>query len=83
MTVRLLFFSSLQDLVGAPEIERTLSADREWTLGALLETLYEEFPTLRDWDGRLLLAIDQVWADRGQVITDQAEIAIMPPVQGG
>ena len=65
MTVRLLFFSSLQDLVGAPEIERTLSPDREWTLGALLELLYEEFPTLRDWDGRLLLAIDQVWADRG------------------
>lgn len=83
MTVRLLFFSSLQDLVGASELERTLSADREWTLGALLESLYEEFPALRDWDGNLLLAIDQAWAERDQAITDQAEIAIMPPVQGG
>lgn len=83
MTVRLLFFSSLQDLVSQTEMERTLSDDREWTLALLLESLYEEFPGLRDWDGRMLLAIDQAWADRNQVIPDGAEIAIMPPVQGG
>lgn len=83
MTVRLLFFSSLQDLVGSTEMERVLQADREWTIGALLESLYEEIPGLADWDGSLLLAINQVWADRDQLIPDHAEIAIMPPVQGG
>ena len=83
MTIRLLFFSSLQDLVGESEVERTLPDDREWTLALLLESLFTEFPGLRDWDGRLLLAIDQKWADRDQVIRDGVEIAIMPPVQGG
>lgn len=83
MTVTVLFFSSLQDLVGASEIEETLAEDRKWTLGALLETLYERHPRLRDWDGRLLLAVNQQWAERDQALKAGDEIAIMPPVQGG
>lgn len=83
MTVTVLFFSSLQDLVGASEIEETLAEDREWTLDALLETLYERHPNLRDWDGRLLLAVNQQWAERDQALIAGDEIAIMPPVQGG
>lgn len=83
MTIRILFFSSLQDIVGRSEWERTLSTDRDWTVGDLLDSLFEEFPALKPWDGRLLLAIDQAWAERTQLIPDGAEVAIMPPVQGG
>ena len=83
MTVRVLYFSVLQDLTGTAEWDETLSADREWTLGALLERLWERTPALRDWDGRLLLAVNQHWADRGRVLADGDEVAIMPPVQGG
>ena len=38
MKVSILFFSILQDLVGAGEIEQALSVDREWTVSDLLET---------------------------------------------
>ena len=83
MTVKVLYFSSLQDLVGASEIEETLAEGRAWTLADLLETLFERHPKLRDWDGRLLLAINQEWAERDQPLAPGDEVAIMPPVQGG
>lgn len=83
MTVTVLYFSRLRDLVGVAESEETLAADRDWTLGDLLETLYARTPALREWDGRLLLAINQTWADRRQGLKAGDEVAIMPPVQGG
>lgn len=83
MTVRVLYFSVLQDLTGTAEWDEMLPTDREWTLGDLLERLWERTPALRDWDGRLLLAVNQRWADRGRPLVDGDEVAIMPPVQGG
>lgn len=83
MTVTVLFLSSLQDLVGAAEIEESLAEGREWTLGDLLESLFKRHPRLRDWDGRLLLAVNQQWAERDEALKAGDEIAIMPPVQGG
>lgn len=83
MTVTVLYFSRLQDLVGVAEAEETLSDDRQWTLGDLLEILYLRTPALREWDGSLLLAINQTWADRGRALAPGDEVAIMPPVQGG
>lgn len=83
MTLRILFFSLLQDLAGAGEIEETLPDDRDWTLGDLIERLQDRIPGLRNWDGRLLLAVNQTWADRGTALQDGDEVAIMPPVQGG
>ncbi|MCB1063014.1 MAG: MoaD/ThiS family protein [Verrucomicrobiae bacterium] len=83
MTVRVLYFSSLQDIVGQSEAEETLTDDREWTLGDFLDHLYARTPALREWDGSILLAIDQRWANREALLSEGAEIAIMPPVQGG
>ncbi len=83
MKVRVLFFSSLQDLTGLAEAEECLADDRDWTLGGLLDHLYDRTPALRDWDGRILLAVNQRWADRDQPLADGDEIAVMPPVQGG
>lgn len=83
MTVTVLYFSTLQDLAGASETRETLADNRPWTLGELLETLFDRHPKLREWDGRLLLAVNQRWVERDQVLSDGDEIAIMPPVQGG
>lgn len=83
MTVTVLYFSTLQDLAGASETEETLTDDRAWTLDDLLETLFDRHPELHEWDGRLLLAVNQQWAERDQVLAAGDEIAIMPPVQGG
>ena len=83
MKINVLYFSTLQDLAGGSEIEESLAPDRDWTLGDLLETLFSRHPKLRDWDGRLLLAVNQEWAERDRSLADGDEVAIMPPVQGG
>ena len=42
-----------------------------------------QFPKLREWDASLLVAVDQDYAKRGTALHEGAEVAIMPPVQGG
>jgi molybdopterin converting factor small subunit len=81
MTVRVLFFSVLKDITGADEVP--VNCGEGSTMGALLETLFERWPGLRAWDGSLLLAVDQSYVKRDAVLHDGAEVAVMPPVQGG
>ena len=83
MKIRVLFFSVLQDIVGSPELEKVLSGDREWRVEDLLQLLYEDHEGLRRWDGKILIALDQAYADRSDILKDEQEVAIMPPVQGG
>lgn len=78
-----MFFSILRDLVGADELEEVLPPGREWRVEDLLEKLYAEHGGLRDWDGKILVALDMEYVDRQRVLSDGQEIAIMPPVQGG
>jgi molybdopterin converting factor small subunit len=81
MTVRVLFFSVLKDITGADEVPVTCGEGS--TVGALLETLFERWPGLRAWDGSLLLALDQSYVKRVAKLHEGAEVAVMPPVQGG
>ena len=83
MTVRILFFSLLRDLAGSDEIAEVLPDGCEWTLGQLIERLQDLMPGLKDWDGRLLFAVNQAWSGRETILRDGDEVAIMPPVQGG
>jgi molybdopterin converting factor subunit 1 len=81
MKVRVLFFSILQDLTGERELVIELPDDA--TMAALLELLFQRWPKLGNWDESLLLAIDQTYVKRQAPLHDGAEIALMPPVQGG
>lgn len=81
MKVRLLFFSILRDLTGAAEMEFTCGAGA--TVRDLLGLLYERWPDLAQWDASLLIAVDQAYAKRDEILHEGAEVAIMPPVQGG
>jgi molybdopterin converting factor subunit 1 len=82
MRVRVLFFSVLQDIAGKGAHEITLPAG-EKTIADLLETLFEKWPALRAWDASLLIAMDHHYVRRNDVLKDNSEIAVMPPVQGG
>jgi len=83
MTVRILFFSLLRDITGAEEIERTFEGRGSMTVQELLDTLYGEWPGLKKWDGKILVAADLDYIGRDGVIKGGQEVAIMPPVQGG
>jgi len=82
MTLRVLFFSLLQDVSGTDELEYQLDKDPA-TVNELLNALFEEIPKLRQWGPKLLIAVDCEYADRETPINDGQEIALMPPVQGG
>lgn len=82
MKVRVLFFSQLRDLCGVDELECQLEV-RAALVADLLAKLYADFSGLREWDGRLLVAVNQEYADRAAALSEGDEVAIMPPVQGG
>lgn len=79
--VRILFFSVLRDIAGTAEVEMELPAGS--TLATLLDRLFLRWPRLRDWEASLLLAVDHDHARRETMLKDGAEVAVMPPVQGG
>jgi molybdopterin synthase sulfur carrier subunit len=81
MTLRLLFFSVLQDITGAAEME--IECAQGSRVGDLLGQLYQQWPGLERWDGSLLMAMDHSYVRRDALLVDGAEMAIMPPVQGG
>ncbi|MFZ4765596.1 MAG: MoaD/ThiS family protein [Roseimicrobium sp.] len=81
MNLRVLFFSLLRDVTGVEEL--FIQVPPEATVATLLEECFTRWPKLRDWDASLLVAVDHCYAKRGDRLHDGAEIAIMPPVQGG
>jgi len=81
MNLRLLFFSVLRDITGCSECPWTCAPGAH--VSDLLSSLYERWPKLREWDSALLIALDQTYVKRDAPLTESAEVAIMPPVQGG
>jgi molybdopterin synthase sulfur carrier subunit len=82
MNVRVLFFSVLQDITGTAETNVSLEEENP-TVGTLLDYLFKTWPGLSDWAPSILIAVDQVYARRPDALHADAEVAIMPPVQGG
>jgi molybdopterin synthase sulfur carrier subunit len=81
MKVRVLFFSVLKDLTGCDEV--LIECPEGSTLADLLAEAYTRWPTLRAWDASLLLAVNQTYVKREAKLHHDAEVALMPPVQGG
>lgn len=82
MKVCVLFFSILRDITACDEVAIDL-ASAEPCVATLLDELFSRWPRLREWDRSLLIAVDQTYAKRDAALHDGAEVAIMPPVQGG
>jgi len=81
MNVRLLFFASLKDIVGARELRFDLPTDA--TVGDLLSKLEVSYPRLKDYRQVVLTAINEEYVAKTARIADGDEVAIFPPVSGG
>ncbi len=79
--LRVLFFGHLPQWTGAAEV--VWPVPNPPTVAALLESLYEEWPSLRAADPSLQVAVDLAYASRDAAVREGAEVAVMPPVQGG
>jgi molybdopterin converting factor small subunit len=69
-------FARYRDLLGFQRMEVLLPDPP--TLGALLaDPRFQALPV------EALLAVNQAFADRSQVLKDNDDVALMPPVSGG
>jgi MoaE-MoaD fusion protein len=81
MHVKLLFFATLKDIVGTPQLQ--LDVPKGVTVNDLWERLESSYPRLRPYRSIVLTAVNEEYVDRGAAISDGDEVAIFPPVSGG
>jgi molybdopterin converting factor subunit 1 len=81
VTVRLRFFASLRERLKASEAERTLAEGT--TIADLWAGLCRERPDLDPLSGSISFAVNREYVERGHVLRDGDEVALIPPVSGG
>jgi molybdopterin converting factor small subunit len=79
MTFRLRFFGVTADIVGSRNLELTLSESA--TAESLVDRLSNDNPALKDH--KLLIAVNEQYADADTILNDGDEIAIFTAVSGG
>ena len=78
---RLLYFASLQDLMGCRE--ESLDLPPDWTVSDLLDHLEGRKPDLKSMRGRYRVAVDLELASESRTLSGAGEVALIPPVSGG
>ena len=81
MMVHVLFFASLRERVKRSEAAWTL-ADRA-TVATLWSAVIEEFPQIEPMSGSVTFAVNREYVERGHILAEGDEVAIIPPVSGG
>jgi len=81
MNVRLRFFASLREVVGAGEMAFVLKDGS--TVSDLWEALCAEHPELRRFGGSVSFAVNREYAERCRQLAERDEVALIPPVSGG
>ena len=79
MPAKVLFFGSTADAVGSRELELALEGDA--TAASILHQLSHEHPALANH--KLLIAVNEEYADADTIIHDGDEIALFTAVSGG
>src|SRR6185437_2822240 len=79
--VKVLFFGVLKDLTGLSE--EMVEIAPATTLGGLLDRYAQRFVTLKAARPSILLARNREFSNPDTPLTDQDEIAFLPPVSGG
>ncbi len=81
MTIRLLLFAALRDIVGTGEM--AVELDEGTTAAALWSTLRSRHDRLAPYVVPPMVAVNQSYADPGTPLRDGDEVAFIPPVSGG
>jgi len=81
MKIRVRLFAALREAVGHQEMEVELEPGT--TAGELLDSLVAEHSKLVRYKDVIQVVINQDFAERDTPITDDDEVALLPPVSGG
>jgi molybdopterin converting factor subunit 1 len=79
--IKALFFATLHDHVGVRSVELQIPANMD--VAGLKKLLGERFPILKGWIDHVLISVNQEYVFDDDVIPNNAEIALFPPVSGG
>ncbi|MNO30502.1 Molybdopterin synthase catalytic subunit [compost metagenome] len=80
ITIRL--FAGLAEVIGSPSLSFH-ATEIPLTAGKLKELLSATYPDAASQIGASLIAIDREYALDDSIITESAEVALIPPVSGG
>ena len=81
MKIKVKLFAALAEVVGHRELE--LEVESGTTAGELLDSLVAEHSKLARYLDVIQVAINQEFAERNSQITEDDEVALLPPVSGG
>jgi molybdopterin converting factor subunit 1 len=81
MSIRVLFFASLADIVGIQET--TLDAAPFSDIGSIFSTFAAQHPELEARRPTVLFALNSEFARPESKVKDGDEVAFFPPVSGG
>ena len=81
MKVKVKFFATLRERVGANEIIKEVVVG--CTVGKLWDTLQQDYPKLAAVNIKLLYAVNRDYVGANYVLGDMDEVVFVPPVSGG
>ena len=81
MKVTVKMFAAARDAVGQDAVELELSQNS--TVTELRTALVDSYPNIKPLLARTLFAIDAEYVADNMVISEDADIACIPPVSGG
>jgi molybdopterin synthase sulfur carrier subunit len=81
MSIRILFFASLADIVGKREDHIDPSGFTD--VVSIFDRYAKEFPLLESYRSSVLLAMNSEFARPTSPVRDGDEVAFFPPVSGG
>lgn len=82
MTLTILYFAAVGDLVGKPE-ESLVVPPSVATVGALATHLAARYPALSERLRYVKFARNEAFADASEPLADGDVVALLPPVAGG
>jgi molybdopterin synthase sulfur carrier subunit len=81
MRVTVLLFARLRDIAGAAELTRELPHGS--TAADVWRGLVEQFPAMSTYDASISTAVNADYAKMTAKLSDNDEVAFLPPVSGG
>lgn len=81
MKIYVHFYAQLRDVAGVSDL--SVQVPQAASVADVLEKLYQLKPMLRTHDKNVLIGSGVDFVERNHVLTEDEELAIMPPVQGG
>lgn len=81
MTVKVLFFASIRDLVG--DAQKMIVLEEGVSVADLILKLASEHKRFIEMSPSLMVSVNQEYVERDTVLKDGDEVAFIPPVSGG